>query len=221
MYLNITIWRWEQLIKEKLASSLGTREEKPNIELAHELVKSENIAGIEEVMQLLQNADKKIKHDCIKVAYEVCRLNSELIKNYAPIFIQLLRSPSNRLIWGAMQALSTIAIDSHEILMDNLHELKLAVKTGSVITVDKGILTLSKLASISEEYNEKIFPFLIQHLKNCSSKEFPQHAESSYLAVNNKNKQEYVQLLKERLPYLSPAKAKRIKKLLKLLNEVD
>lgn len=120
-----------------------------------------------------------------------------------------------------MQVLSTIATHRHEILMENLHEIKRAVKTGSVITVDKGIVTLSKLASINENYNDRIFPFLIEHLQNCTPKQFPQHAESILLAVTEKNKQQYIQLLKVRLPYFAMPKAKRIKKLLKQLNEVD
>lgn len=209
------------MIKDKLASSLGTREETPNIKLAQELVESKNVEGINKVIELLLMNDKKIQQDCIKVAYEIGRINPQLISDFAPIFIQLLRSRHNRLVWGAMQVLSTIAIHSHEILIENLHEIKLAVKIGSVITVDKGILTLSKLASINNHYNEQIFPFLIQHLKDCNPKQLPQHAESVLQAVNENNKKEYVQILKARLPYLSPPKAKRIRKILKQLNEVD
>lgn len=209
------------MIIEKLASSLGTREETPNIELAKELAETQNKKGIDEVIHLLQHGEKKVRQDCIKVAYEIGRIHPRLIEDYALIFIQLLRSSNNRLVWGAMQALSTIALESHEVLMGNVHEITLATKIGSTITVDKGILTLSKLASVNEEYNKQIFPFLCQHLKECIAKQFPQHAESAFLAVNDHNKGEYVAILKERLPYLSPPKAKRITKLLKQLNEVD
>lgn len=48
-----------------------------------------------------------------------------------------------------------------------------AMKTGSVITMDKGVLTLAKLASVSKAHNDRIFPYLLNHLENCRSKEVP------------------------------------------------
>lgn len=197
-------------ILNRLASQLDRRDEEPNIELAQELVSENNIVGIHEIIQNLSSKDKKIKQDCIKVAYEISKLKPELISEYALTFITLLKSSNNRLVWGSMQVLATIAKEVPEILMEHLHSIKLAIKNGSVITVDKGILTLAKLASVNNENNEKIFPFLMEHLKTCRTKEIPQHAESTLIAVTESNKAEFLAILQEREPYLTKPQHKRV-----------
>jgi len=205
-------------ILNKLASQLERRDEQPNIELALEIVRDANIEVIPEIIHNLSNKDKGIRHDCIKVAYEIGQLKPELISEYALEFVKLLRGRDNRMVWGAMQALATIADLKAEILMEQLHEIQLAVKVGSVITVDKGIITLAKLASASKENNERIFPFLIEHLKNCRTKEVPQHAESTLISINEENKEEFLNVLREREPFMTPPQRKRITKILNTLN---
>lgn len=201
-------------ILNKLASQLERNDEQPNIELAYELVKENNVEGIKEIIESLLCGNKKIKQDCIKVIYEIGKLKPELISEDVLVFIELLKSPNNRLVWGAMQVISTIATLSSGVLMDHLHSIKLAIKMGSVITVDKGILTLAKLATVNEEYNEQIFPFLLEHLKTCRTKEIPQHAESTLIAVTDKNKMEFIKVLQEREQYLTVPQKKRVKKIL-------
>jgi len=204
-------------VLNKLASQLQSREEQPNIELAHELVNSHNLEGIREVIENLANKDKKIQQDCIKVAYEIGELNPEFICEHALVFIDLLKSRNNRMVWGAMQALAIIAPLTPNILMEHLKTILSAIKVGSVITVDKGILTLAKLAAVNKENNEIIFPYLLEHLKSCRSKEVPQHAESTLKAVTNENKEPFLNVLREREPYLTEPQLKRVKRIYKQL----
>ncbi|MGE7837100.1 hypothetical protein [Viridibacillus arvi] len=204
-------------IVPKLASKLQRRDEEPNIELAQELVKDHNLEGIKEVIQNLSNKDKGIQQDCIKVAYEIGEVKPELISEFALTFINLLQSRNNRLVWGAMTALSSIATVSSTIMMEHLETIFSTMKTGSVITVDKGVLTLAKLASTSKENNERIFPFLLHHLETCRFKELPQHAESTLIAVNNDNEEAFLIVLKRRENELTAPQLKRIKKIYKVL----
>lgn len=204
-------------ILNQLASQLNRKDENPNIELAHQLVSDNNVIGIDEVIEHLSNKDKKIQYDCIKVAYEIGEVKPELISKYVLTFIQLLKSRDNRLVWGGFTALSTIAEISSAEMMDHLETLFATIKKGSVITVDKGILTLAKLASVNSQYNERIFPFLLDHLGTCRTKEIPQHSESILLAVSNGNKESYLNVLKEREQYLTAAQLKRVKKIMRTL----
>lgn len=194
----------------RLASQLDRKDERPNIELARELMEYNNIAGIQEIIENLASRNKKMKIDCIKVAYEIGRVKPELICDYAEMFIDLLKSPNNRLVWGAMQVLSTIAEISAITLMKHLHTIKQAVKSGTVITTDKGILTLAKLAAVNEYNHKTIFPFLIEHLKTCRTKEIPQHAESILMAVTNETLTEFLNVLKEREPYMTIPQTRRV-----------
>lgn len=207
------------MVLTKLASQLNRKDERPNIELARELVESNNIEAIQEIVENLANPNKQIKTDCIKVAYEIGRVKPGLISDYAEIFIALLKSPNNRLVWGAMQVLSTIVQNSGIALMKHLHTIKLAVKTGSVITIDKGILTLAKLAVLNEQNHKRIFPFLIGHLKTCRTKEVPQHAESILMAITEESKEEFLNVLKEREPYMTKPQARRVQRIYRQLIE--
>ena len=204
-------------IINKLASQLDRKDEEPNIELAHELVNESNHEGIKEIIQNLSSKDKKIQQDCIKVAYEIGEIKPELIGEYALIFIALLKSRNNRLVWGAMTALSTIAVVSSEIIMEHIEDLFATMKTGSVITVDRGVLTLGKLAAVSKPNNECIFPFLLTHLRACRPKEVPQHSESTIIAVTDDNKEAFLNVLKERESNLTVPQLKRVKKIYKTL----
>jgi len=200
-----------------LASQLGRNDELPNIELAHKLAKEENHAAIEEIIRHLSCKDKKIQYDCMKVAYEIGQVKPELISRYALNFIELLKSRNNRMVWGGMTALSTIAEVASETIMEHLDTLKSAIKIGSVITIDKGILTLARLAAVSKENNTAIFPFLLNHLENCRTKEIPQHSESTLLAVTDENKEEFLDVLHKRETYLTAPQLKRVKKIYKTL----
>jgi hypothetical protein len=200
-----------------LASQLDRNDEEPNIELAHKLAKEENNAAIEEIIEKLSCKDKKIQHDCIKVAYEIGQVKPELIGMYALNFIELLKSRNNRLVWGGMTALSTIVEAASEAIMEHLDTLTSAMKIGSVITIDKGVLTLAKLAAVSKENNDAIFPFLLNHFENCRPKEIPQHSESTLLAVTVENKEEFLTVLRKREKYLTAPQLKRVKKIYKAL----
>ncbi|MFD1019523.1 hypothetical protein [Thalassobacillus hwangdonensis] len=204
-------------VVDQLASQLDRKDEAPNIELAHHLAVEQDHAGIEEIIANLSNKDKKIQYDCIKTAYEIGNVNPSLISQYAPKFIELLKSRNNRMVWGGMMALATIAEEASEILMAHLKTIQTAMKNGSVITIDKGVLTLAKLASVSKENNEVIFPILLDHLENCRTKEIPQHAESAFIAVTEENKEDFLNVLRKRDQYLTNPQFKRVNKLYKRL----
>lgn len=207
-------------VLHKLASQLNRKDERPNIDLARELMEENNIEGIQEIVENLANPNKKIKSDCIKVVYEIGRVKPELICDYAEIFIDLLKSPNNRLVWGAMQILSTIAEMSAIVLMKHLDSIQLAIKTGSVITTDKGVITLAKLAAVNEQNHKRIFPFLIEHLKTCRTKEVPQHAETTLIAITDETKDEFLKVLIEREPYMTKPQGRRIHKIFRHLGEL-
>ena len=203
----------------RLACNQGRADEVLNQELAKELAETENKKEIKEIAVNLWNKDKKIKSDCIKVLYEIGYIKPELISYYVSDFIKLLKNKNNRLVWGAMIALSTIAELKAENIYENLDYIYSVLDSGSVITIDNGIKVLAKAASKNKDYNEKIFPYLINHLKTCRPKEIPQHSESILPAVNNNNKDEFITTIKERESTMTLSQQKRISKLLKSLGD--
>jgi hypothetical protein len=206
-------------IINQLVSNADRKDEQANIDLAQELINNNNLEAISEIIEHLQHKDRKIQHDCIKIIYEIGYLKPELISKYALTFLETLKSKNNRMVWGAMTALSTIAEYSSDLIMPKFQEIVTAMKVGSVITVDKSVLTLAKLASVCDENNEQIFPILLKHLETCRTKEVPQHAESTFIAVTNKNKADFLLVLQKREVQFSPSQLKRIKKIYKLLEK--
>ena len=206
-------------VLNKLAYFQNIRNDVPNQELARELAEEKNKAGIEEIVENLENKEKKIRSNCIKVLYEIGYISPELIADYVFSFLKLLRSRDNRMVWSGMFALSTIAELKATEIFDNLDEILEAIAKGSVITIDGGIKTLSLVASTKKEYQHKIFPYLLNHLKNCRPKEIAMHAEFIMKAVDSNNKTEFIEVLNKRSDILKPTQLKRIQKIFKQLDD--
>lgn len=200
---------------EKLACSIDRRDEVPNQELARELAETGNRAGIQEVAQNLWNKDKAIQSDCIKVLYEIGYLEAELIAPYVADFLKLLKSRSNRLVWGGMIALSTIGAMAAEELFPHIAEIQKAMDGGSVITRDAGVLVLAGIASTNPRFNAEIFPYLLEHLRTCRPKDVPQHSEKILLALNSENKIAFIAMLEKRLGDLQGSQVKRVEKVIR------
>jgi hypothetical protein len=61
-------------VLNRLAHSLGRRDEVPNQDLARDLVAKKDKRGIREIAENLWGKDKNIQADCIKVLYEILYL---------------------------------------------------------------------------------------------------------------------------------------------------
>ena len=202
-------------VLNRLAHSLGRRDEVPNQELARDLVAKKDKKGIREIAENLWNKDKNIQADCIKVLYEVGYSEPKLISDYAEDFVKLLKNKNNRLVWGGMTALAEVAKVNPDMVFKHLDEIKKAKGTGSVITVDNAISTLAWTAAANDKYNKAIFPYLLRHLASCRPKEVPQHAEKTVPSVNASNKADFTKVLEKRMEDLSGSGLARVKKVIK------
>lgn len=104
----------------RLASSLGRGDQIPHKELAHELRMTQNKKAIAELIENLLNPNKAIQHDCIAVIEYIGFEDPSVISQYVTEFLHLLSSPDNRMVWGAMIVLSTIALEKADDLFTNL-----------------------------------------------------------------------------------------------------
>lgn len=204
-------------ILNKLASAQQRNDDVPNQELARELAQTKNLADIRELVDNLRNRDTQIQSDCIKTLYELGYLAPELIADYAQEFIELITSKQNRLVWGGMIALSTIAPLKAPEIFQHFATLKKVIANGSVITVDGGIKTLALVASTNAAYRAEILPYLFQHLRECRPKEVPMHAELIAVTVTSEDAPAFREVLAARTGDLKPPQLKRVAKILKML----
>jgi hypothetical protein len=205
---------------QQIACALGRRDEVPNQELARKLAASHDSAGVQELVDHLQDKDPNIASDCIKTLYELGMINPGMIEDHVEAFIKLILSRNNRMVWGAMITLSTIAGRKADRLYADLDMIMKVTKTGSVITTDNGIKILGLIGSTKPEYREAVTPFLLEHLRTCRPKEVPQHAESSFPAVSKENRAGFQEVLSSRLTDLNAGGLVRIKKVLKQMEKL-
>jgi hypothetical protein len=200
---------------ERVAHFQNRRDEVPNQELAHDLAKKKDRKGIQEIAANVWSQDKDVQADCIKVLYEIGYIDPTLVAGYAGDFVRLLKSKNNRLVWGGMIALGTVAQLKPDVVLAHLDELQKALKEGSVITVDNAVVALARAASAGDKYRRAMFPLLKNHLKTCRPKDVPQHSEKSLTAVNASNRKEFVAVLIQRLDDLSGSGLARVKKVIR------
>ena len=189
----------------------------PNQELARELAETNNRDGIREIAQNLWHKNKSVQSDCLKVLYEIGYINPDLISDYVDEFLKLLKSKTNRMVWGGMIALATIAEKKPAEIWANINDIINAVENGTLITVVWGIKTLARVASTDKKYNERIFPFLIEHLTKSNTQDLLLHAESTSPAVDSETKKEFLAVLDSRKSELKSSQLTRFKKLLRNL----
>jgi hypothetical protein len=203
-----------------IATSLKKRDEKANHELALEIIKGARHDWIKELADNLNNKDKNIQSDCIKVLYEIGENGSpQMIAPYLHVFGNLLNSKNNRLIWGAMIAIDMIASVNPKGVHDLLPSIKNTIDKGSVITIDHGVGILAKL-SIHQDFAKKAFPLLIEQLAKCPIKQLPMYAEKSIIAINRTNNIQFTEFLESRLPEIDKdSQKKRVEKITSMIKK--
>lgn len=200
---------------ERIAHFQGRRDEAPNQRLARDLAARKDRRGIREIVQGLSHTHPGVRADCVKVLYEVGYLDPKLVAGYVSDFVHLLGHRDNRLVWGGMTALSTVAGIRPKEIYDRRKEILQAMAGGSVITVDAGVLTLAVAAATSPARRRGLLPPLLKHIASCRPKDIPQHSEKILPAVDHATKAPFLRVLKKRLPELTSAQQARVRKVMK------
>jgi hypothetical protein len=205
-------------VLDKLASSLGHRDEKPNQVLAAQIVKTKDKKAVKELVENLSNKDKNIQSDCIKVLYEIGEQEPKLIADYDKEFLKLLESKNNRLVWGAMTALDCIAALNPKEIYKDLSRILKASDSGSVITKDHAVGILIKIAA-EKQYADNALTLLLGELKTCPTNQLPMYAENAIPVIGDKYKKDFIKVLSSRLKEIEKeSKVKRVEKVIKKLS---
>ena len=200
---------------DKIAFFQNCRDEVPNQELAKTLAATDDLAGIREIADNLNNNNPKIRSDCLKVLYEIGYLRPDLIAGYDTDFLTLLHSKENRMVWGAMIALACIANLQPNSIYSQIDFVIQIIRSGTVITQVWGMRTLSKVAAANPDYKTRIMPFLLEQLQTCLPRDIPTHLESILPVMNSGEKIKIMEIIDSRFSEMTPAQQTRLKKILK------
>jgi len=201
-------------IISELASSLNRRDEVPNRELATKIAGSKDKATIRELVENLQAKSKDIQNDCIKVLYEIGAIEPQLVKEYAPAFLELLKHKNNRLQWGGMAALDSIVLENPTFIYESIPAILDAVGKGSVITMDGAVNILIKLCGLPA-FKENAFVFLMELIQKSPTNQLPMYAERAMPIITTENKAQFTSVLSGRLHEIEKeSKRKRVEKVI-------
>jgi hypothetical protein len=202
-------------VLDQLASALGRNGEQPNVELAERLGANPDKAAIAELVAALKSGPAAIANDAIKVLYELGERRPELVADHADAFFANLTSTNNRLVWGGMSALDTIAAVSGSAVAKRLPEILAAAEKGSVIAKDKAVSILAKLVAAG---HAKALPALFAMVEAAAVNQLPMYAEMAAPAIDRSHQTAFVAIITKRLATIDqPAKRARLEKLLRKL----
>jgi len=181
-------------------------------------VRERDAVAVKELIENLNHRDRGIQGDCIKVLYEIGAANPDLIAKYYREFGELLESKNNRVVWGAMTALDTIALKEPKGVHGMLAKiLRVADNSGSVIARDHAVGILVKLGT-RKAYKRDCIALLIEQLMSCPNNQFPMYVEMSVAVIEAGNRERFQQVIETRMPRLDKeSQKKRLAKVLKKL----
>jgi len=204
-------------IADRLAGAMERRDEAPNIAVAEEIAARKDKAAVGELVELVRAGTTRQRNDAMKVLYEIGARDPALIGGHCPVFLEALGSRSNRQVWGAMQALDSVAELRADEIAAELPKIIAAADRGSVIAKDRCTSLLTKLARSG--YAEKAVPILVERLQTAAPNQFPTYAEQTAGVVTQTEKPGLIEIIRNRLDKITQrAKRERMEKLLRKLN---
>ena len=199
----------------KLASTLGRRDEQPNMDLANALCANENADEVAAVCEILQNGNSAAKSDAIKVLYETGRMKPQLIKRHISVFLETMNVKDNRLVWGALTALAAVSKVAPQEVFDQLSSILKAADNGSVIAKDQAVEILIELKKL-DGFAAKMTPFLMDSLRSAAVNQLPMYAERISAVLNSEDRAIFCEILTSRLDeHMKQSKQKRLVKVIR------
>lgn len=203
-----------EYVKE-IAFFKNRRDEVPNQELAALLADKEDVQGVKEIAGYLNDKNKSVQSDCLKVLYEIGYNKPELIVDYFDQFLYHLNNRNNRMVWGSMIALANIAALVPQKIMDNFDLIQKKTDEGSLITHVWGIYVMINCCKGKKHFKEKLYPLLLDYCRKCRPIDFAKRVESVLTITDPDELDSINAIIENKKESLSESQYKRVKKAIK------
>lgn len=147
--------------------------------------------------------------------YEIGYINPSLIIKYTDSFLELTKDKNNRMVWGSMIALWTVAKTEYIKINDNFDELVSVIEKGSVITQDAGLKMFAVIAGKLPETRTKILNFVLQIIRNCKPRDVYKYSVDFFQFATNEEMKKFVEAIEEIKPLMNENQKKKIERLFK------
>lgn len=207
-------------VQDKLAHSVGRKDQIPNKNLAVEISEFGNSDQVTELIKFIESGPKRrLQMDAILTLAYVSELNPKLAVPEVDFFLQKLDDPISRVAWGSMIALSHLVKLAPEKLYNKLPVILDAMQMDSIVGRDHGYKILVHLYSI-DRYREDLFHILLEQLVIVRPNQLGQYTERLMTVLAPEHKADLIVTLEERRMELTnqyhlKRLAKNLKKLYK------
>ncbi len=198
-------------IKE-ISFYMNDRSEDSNKKLASRIVDENLNDAVNEIATYLFDKNKTIASDCIAVLYHVGYEKPEMIYKLTEVFFNLLSNRNNRMVWGAMIALTTISTIAPKEIHSNIEKIYKAFNEGSLITQIWAYKSIVNISS-NPSYYDIYIDFLLDVLEKTRPVDFTKRATLVGEIVRDNNKKRYLTILEEKED-LSKSSSRIIQKLI-------
>jgi hypothetical protein len=205
-------------ILDRLACAMGRRDEEPNVALARALAGSGAAEDVAALADALATAPRSVRHDAIKALYELGALRPEMIHPHADAFLAAMNGSDNRLVWGALAALDTLAAHDPALIAAHLPAILDAAERGSVIAKDKAVSMLATLAALPGPAAPVAWAALLATLRGAAVNQIAMYAEATLRAAPMNDPAALAAVVRARLESIAtPARRARLEKVLRRL----
>ncbi len=179
-------------VLQQLSFSLGKKDQAPNRELAQEIVASQKLESLPELVGLFdgpQDQDKRILMDAMLTIAYVAELNPQLVVGKVNFLIVQLNHELNRVRWGSMIALSHLVHLTPSGIFQKLPVILDAMSKAGVVGRDHGFRILVSLY-VYDDYAEDLFLVILEQLSGSPPNQLSQYTERlmNVLRVQHKPK---------------------------------
>lgn len=194
-------------ISRRFAGALGRKDFGANVELAEEIAESEDAAALREVLASVESGKRREAQDAIHVAFAVGERAPGLLVPHMDELVDTLHERDNRLVWGAVYALSTLVGTVPERCFEALPHVLDAAARSTVIAKYRALMILVGLAEDARYYAE-VAPLLVAHVRAAAVNQLPTFADRAEGCLRGAERAGLAAVLHERLGELAPYPAK-------------
>lgn len=201
-----------QDLTSKFSSSQARKDQGPNQRLADEVVKHRDVSLLQEIFNFLKEAPSiSLGNDAVLTLTAISRLAPEMLEPYSKDLLELLKSKSNRQVFGSMIALANIATLIPERLMASLTLILDSMDEGTVVTRDHGFSIL--LALYEKDASGDLKDLIAEQVLKSPPNQLGQYTEKWIEVIRKEDKDQLIKILEVRMSELeSDRHIKRLKK---------
>lgn len=190
-------------ISEKLAYSLGRKDQEPNKLLAQEIADNEDEKQLIELIDFIKsNPHRRLQMDAALTVAYVGDLKPKMLIPHVPFLLEKLSDPIDRVAWGSMIALSHVSPLVIDEMYDNLTTILDAMDMGSIVGRDHGYQILVNLYTV-DQYASDMLYILLEQIRKAPPNQLGQYTERLAEVIQTEDKQKLIDALEERRLELS------------------